>query len=126
VTGRELGTVANAMANAYPNLRSTPEGELFNNSDKTLLGCYFQLALEMDVTAEALWNDSEGVRQLATLSYQIGYALREDAIVSNPTLVRSVVMAVLRFSSAKWLCQLDYDYRVPGTRLTWYTFLLHG
>jgi hypothetical protein len=27
-------------------------------------------------------------------------------------LAVSVVMAVLRFSSAKWLCQLDYDWLI--------------
>jgi len=90
VTGREPGTVANAIANAYPQLKSTPEGEMFNNSDKTLLGGYFRFALEMDVTTEALRNDPGGIRQLVTLSYQIGHALREDAIVGNPTLVRRI------------------------------------
>jgi hypothetical protein len=36
---------------------------------------------------------------------------------------------VLRFSYAKWLCQLDHDWlinRPPGERLIRFTFLLQG
>jgi hypothetical protein len=51
------------------------------------------------------------------------------ATVQVIVTVKTVVMTVLRFSFAKWLCQLDYDWldnRALRARLTRYTFLLQG
>jgi hypothetical protein len=87
VTGKRPGTVANAIAEVHAQFKS---GELFSNSDKTLLASYFRFALKMNVTVEALRNDPGRIVQLVVLSYQIGHALREDPIVSNPALIRRI------------------------------------